>query len=148
VEQDQLQSLRNQVDSLLDEKQRLAEENEKLVADRQKRDERQYAEVEALIRENGELRAAARTTLTGGQALTLFMLGPLFLAFVFLGLIIVWKTTSDPQRVGPYLNEILLAFSIFSNPVSAAAGVIVGLMSEEIKAKAGTLLKGGNGEGA
>jgi len=84
-----------------------------------------------------ELRASTKTTLTGGQFLTIVMLGPLFLAFVALGVIIVFKVTSKPAEVAPHLDVILLALSIFANPVSAASGVIVGLMSDEIKAKIG-----------
>ena len=84
-----------------------------------------------------ELKAGTKTTLTGGQFLTIVMLGPLFLAFVALGVIIVFKVTSKPAEVAPHLDVILLALSIFANPVSAASGVIVGLMSDEIKAKIG-----------
>jgi|TARA_R110002020_G_scaffold4407_1_gene19311 hypothetical protein len=82
-----------------------------------------------------ELKASTKTTLSGGQFLTIVMLGPLFLAFVALGVIIVFKVTSKPAEVAPHLDVILLALSIFANPVSAASGVIVGLMSDEIKAK-------------
>ena len=84
-----------------------------------------------------ELEASNKTTLTGGQFLTFLMLGPLFLAFVALGVIIVYKVTSNPATVAPHLDVILLALSIFSLPVTSAAGVIVALMSDEIKAKIG-----------
>ena len=84
-----------------------------------------------------ELEASNKTTLTGGQFLTMLMLGPLFLAFVALGVIIVYKVTSNPATVAPHLDVILLALSIFSLPVTSAAGVIVALMSDEIKAKIG-----------
>ncbi len=84
-----------------------------------------------------ELEASNKTTLTGGQFLTILMLGPLFLAFVALGVIIVYKVTSNPATVAPHLDVILLALSIFSLPVTSAAGVIVALMSDEIKAKIG-----------
>ena len=90
-----------------------------------------------------ELEASTKTTLTGGQFLTIVMLGPLFLAFVTLGVLIVWRVTSKPAEVAPHLDVILLALSIFSLPVSSAAGVIVGLMSDEIKAK---ISSGGNNE--
>lgn len=82
-----------------------------------------------------ELEASSKTTLSGGQFLTILMLGPLFLAFVALGVIIVWKVTSNPATVAPHLDVILLSLSIFSVPVTSAAGVIVGLMSDEIKSK-------------
>ena len=84
-----------------------------------------------------DLEASNKTTLTGGQFLTILMLGPLFLAFVALGVIIVYKVTSNPATVAPHLDVILLALSIFSLPVTSAAGVIVALMSDEIKAKIG-----------
>jgi hypothetical protein len=90
-----------------------------------------------------ELEASTKTTLTGGQFLTIVMLGPLFLSFVSLGVLIVWRVTSNPAEVAPHLDVILLALSIFSVPVTSAAGVIVGLMSDEIKAK---ISSGGNNE--
>ena len=80
-----------------------------------------------------ELEASTKTTLTGSQFLTIVLVGPLFLAFVTLGVLIVWKTTSKPAEIAPHLDIILVAFSIFSVPVTSAAGVIVGLMSDELK---------------
>ena len=77
-----------------------------------------------------ELKAATRTTLSGAEFLTICLVGPLFLAFVALGVIIVWKVTSKPAEVAPHLDIILVAFAIFANPVTAAAGVIVGRMKE------------------
>lgn len=82
-----------------------------------------------------ELEARTKTTLTGAQFLTIVLIGPLFLAFVTLGVLIVWKTTSKPAEVAPHLDIILVAFSIFALPVTSAAGVIVGLMSDEIKSR-------------
>ena len=82
-----------------------------------------------------ELEQKTKTTLTGRQFLTICLVGPLFLAFVTLGVLIIWKTTSKPQEIAPHLDIILVAFSIFSVPVTSAAGVIVGLMSDEIKAR-------------
>lgn len=82
-----------------------------------------------------ELQARTRTTLTGMQFLTIVLIAPLFLAFVTLGVLIVWKTTSRPAEVAPHLDIILVAFAIFANPVTAAAGVIVGLMADELKTK-------------
>jgi len=84
-----------------------------------------------------ELELRTKTTLTGSQFLTIVLVGPLFLAFVTLGVLIVWKTTSKPSEVAPHLDVILLALSIFSLPVTSAAGHIVSLMSDEIKAKIG-----------
>jgi hypothetical protein len=82
-----------------------------------------------------ELEQKTKTTLSGSQFLTICLVGPLFLAFVTLGVLIIWKTTSKPQEIAPHLDIILVAFSIFSVPVTSAAGVIVGLMSDEIKAR-------------
>ena len=78
-----------------------------------------------------ELKASTKTTLTGSQFLTIVLIGPLFLAFVTLGVLIVWKTTSKPAEIAPHLDIILVAFAIFANPVTAAAGVIVGMMQED-----------------
>ena len=80
-----------------------------------------------------ELEASTKTTLTGSQFLVICLVGPLFLAFVALGVLIVWKTTSRPAEIAPHLDIILVAFAIFANPVTAAAGVIVGLMADEVK---------------
>jgi hypothetical protein len=82
-----------------------------------------------------ELEAGNKTTITGTQFLTIVLVGPLFLAFVTLGVLIVWKTTSKPAEIAPHLDIILVAFAIFANPVTAAAGVIVGLMSDELKGR-------------
>ena len=68
-----------------------------------------------------ELKASTKTTLTGSQFLTIVLVGPLFLAFVTLGVLIVWKTTSKPAEIAPHLDIILVAFAIFANPVTAAA---------------------------
>jgi len=81
------------------------------------------------------LEAKTKTTLTGSQFLTIVLVGPLFLAFVTLGVLIVWKTTSKPAEIAPHLDIILVAFAIFANPVTAAAGVIVGLMQDDMKQK-------------
>ena len=82
-----------------------------------------------------ELEARTKTTLTGTQFLTIVLIGPLFLAFVTLGVLIVWKTTSKPAEIAPHLDIILVAFSIFALPVTAAASSIVAIMSDEIKSR-------------
>ena len=82
-----------------------------------------------------ELEARTKTTLTGSQFLTIVLIGPLFLAFVTLGVLIVWKTTSKPAEIAPHLDIILVAFSIFALPVTAAASSIVAIMSDEIKSR-------------
>ena len=82
-----------------------------------------------------ELEARTKTTLTGSQVLTIVLVGPVFLAFVALGVIIVWKVTSRPAEIAPHLDIILVAFAIFANPVTAAAGVIVGMMQDDGRKK-------------
>tara|TARA_R100000306_G_C4282950_1_gene96053 strand:- start:259 stop:585 length:327 start_codon:yes stop_codon:yes gene_type:complete len=84
-----------------------------------------------------ELEASTKTTLTGSQFLVIVLVGPLFFAFVTLGVLIVYKVTSKPAEVAPHLDVILLALSIFSLPVTSAAAAIVGIMSDELKAKIG-----------
>ena len=84
-----------------------------------------------------ELEASTKTTLTGSQFLVIILVGPLFMAFVTLGVLIVYKVTSKPAEVAPHLDVILLALSIFSLPVTSAAAAIVGIMSDELKAKIG-----------
>jgi hypothetical protein len=92
-------------------------------------------ELEEARQRIAELEVRTKTTLTGSQFLTIVLIGPLFLAFVTLGVLIVWKTTSKPAEIAPHLDIILVAFSIFALPVTSAAGVIVGLMSDEIKGR-------------
>ena len=82
-----------------------------------------------------ELEAKTKTTLTGSQFLTIVLVGPLFLAFVTLGVPIVWKTTSKPAEIAPHLDIILVAFAIFANPVTAAASVVVSMMQDDVRKK-------------
>jgi len=90
----------------------------------------------ALAREEiAELRVKATTTLSGNEFLTLLMVFPVIAAFVVLGVVIVWKTTSNPDQVAPHLDIILVAFAIFSNPVSGAIGAVVGKFAEEKRQK-------------
>jgi len=90
----------------------------------------------ALAREEiAELRIKATTTLSGNEFLTLLMEFPVIAAFVILGVIIVWKTTSNPDQVAPHLDIIRVAFAIFSNPVSGAIGAVVGKFAEEKRQK-------------
>tara|TARA_R100000306_G_C4269338_1_gene89334 strand:+ start:31 stop:381 length:351 start_codon:yes stop_codon:yes gene_type:complete len=94
-------------------------------------------ELEASRGQIGELEAKAKTSLSGAQFLTLVLVGPLFMAFVATGVLIVYKTLSRPAEVAPHLDIILVSFAIFANPVTAAAASIVSLMSDEIKSKLG-----------
>ena len=77
----------------------------------------------------------ATTTLSGTEFLTLILLAPVVAAFVILGIIIIWKVTSSPETVGPYLDIILLALAVVSNPVSAGVGTLMGRYAEEVKQK-------------
>ena len=84
-----------------------------------------------------DLESKGKTSLSGAQFLTLVLVGPLFMAFVATGVLIVYKTLSRPAEVAPHLDIILVSFAIFANPVTAAAAAIVSLISDEIKAKLG-----------
>jgi len=50
-----------------------------------------------------ELEARTKTTLTGTQFLTIVLVGPRFLAFLILGVLIVLQTTSKPAEIAPHL---------------------------------------------
>ena len=88
----------------------------------------------ALAREEiGSLRVKATTTLSGTEFLTLLMLGPVVAAFVILGIIIVWKTTSNFDQVAPHLDIILVAYAIFATPTTAGLAAITSRFSKEDK---------------
>jgi hypothetical protein len=77
---------------------------------------------EALIQARVEierLKSKTSTTLTGTEFLTLLFVLPIILSFVILGVIIVWKTTSNPAEVAPHLDIVLVAMGLFSGPVTA-----------------------------
>ena len=77
---------------------------------------------EALIQARVEierLKSKTSTTLTGTEFLTLLFVLPIILSFVILGVIIVWKTTSNPAEVAPHLDILLVAMGLFSGPVTA-----------------------------
>jgi glucan phosphoethanolaminetransferase (alkaline phosphatase superfamily) len=65
------------------------------------------------------LKAKTSTTLSGTEFLTLLFVLPIILSFVCLGIIIVWKTTSNPDEVAPHLDIVLVAMGLFSGPVTA-----------------------------
>ena len=78
--------------------------------------------VEQLIQARVEierLKSKSATTLSGTEFLTLLFVLPIILAFVVLGTIIIWKTTSNAAEVAPHLDIILVAFAMFSGPVTA-----------------------------
>ncbi|ANS03246.1 hypothetical protein [uncultured Mediterranean phage uvDeep-CGR2-KM18-C74] len=84
-----------------------------------------------------ELEAKSRTHLSGSQFLVLVLIGPLFMAFLSMGILVCWQTLNRPEQIGPHLEKILLAMSLFSGPCIAAASALTGLMSDEVKAKIG-----------
>ena len=73
----------------------------------------------------------ATTTLSGSEFLTLIMLAPLVAAFIILGIIIVWKTTSNPSAVAPHLDIILVAFAIIATPTTAGLAAITARFASE-----------------
>ena len=75
------------------------------------------------------------TVISGTELHVILCFFPLCAAFVILGIIIIWKVTSSPETVGPYLDVILLALAVVSNPVSAGIGTLLGRYSEEAKNK-------------
>jgi hypothetical protein len=59
------------------------------------------------------------------------MVFPLIMSFTILGIIIVWKTTSNPAEVAPHLDLVLVAMGLFSGPVTAFVATLAQrLMSE------------------
>jgi hypothetical protein len=81
--------------------------------------------------EIANLKVRTVTTLSGADLVTVLMLLPLVLCFVVLGTLIVYKTTTNPTQVAPHLDLILVSLAIFSNPVSAAMGAIMGRYSDQ-----------------
>ena len=81
-----------------------------------------------------KVKLRATTTLSGAEFLTLIMLAPVVAAFVILGIIIVWKTTSNPAAVAPHLDIILVAYAIFATPTTAGLASITARFAREEKA--------------
>ena len=79
------------------------------------------------------IKLRATTTLSGAEFLTLIMLAPVVAAFVILGIIIVWKTTSNPAAVAPHLDIILVAYAIFATPTTAGLAAITARFAKEEK---------------
>ena len=75
------------------------------------------------------------TVISGTELLVILCFFPMVAACVVLAIIIVWKVTSRPEAVGPYLDIILLALAVVANPVSAGIGALLGRYSEEVKQK-------------
>jgi hypothetical protein len=98
-------------------------------------DEEQVRELQdRLIAQAGEmerLKARSVTTLSGAEFMTILMVFPLIMSFTILGIIIVWKTTSNPAEVAPHLDLVLVAMGLFSGPVTAFVATLAQrLMSE------------------
>ena len=75
--------------------------------------------------EISELKLKTTTVLSADHFLALVVTVPLLAAFTILGILLVWRTTSNPAASAPYLRDWWLVLSIFSNPVSAIVGAIV-----------------------
>jgi hypothetical protein len=82
-----------------------------------------------------ELKLKSTTVISGTELLVILCFFPLCASFVCLSIIIIWKVTSAPATVGPFLDIILLALAVVSNPVSAGVGSILGRYSEEVRQK-------------
>ena len=95
---------------------------------------------ERLIESTAEierLKAKSTTTLSGTEFMTILMVFPVILSFVILGVIIVWKTTSNPTEVAPHLDIVLVAMGLFSGPVTAFIATLAQRLMTESKAKGG-----------
>ena len=75
------------------------------------------------------------TVISGTELLVILCFFPMVAAFVILSVIVIWRVTSSPETVGPFLDVILLAVAIISNPVSAGLGALMGRYAEESKQK-------------
>ena len=78
-----------------------------------------------------ELKISSKTTITGAQFLAIVLVGPLFLSFCVLGVLIVWKTLSNPAQIAPHLELILISFAIFATPVTSAAGIVISQIQQK-----------------
>ena len=81
------------------------------------------------------LKAKTSTTLSGTEFLTLLFVLPVILSFVCLGILIVYKTTSNPAEVAPHLDIVLVAMGLFSGPVTAFIATISQRLVAEGKQK-------------
>jgi hypothetical protein len=88
-----------------------------------------------------EMEGKRSTTLSGVQFLVLITFFPMVLAFLLLAGRMIWSATGDPE-VLKNIEGLLAALAILSNPVSMGMGVIMGALSDEIKA----LVKNGGGK--
>ncbi len=104
-------------------------------------DEEQVRELQdRLIAQAGameRLKARSVTTLSGAEFMTILMVFPLIMSFTILGIIIVWKTTSNPAEVAPHLDLVLVAMGLFSGPVTAFVATLAQRLMSESKPKGG-----------
>ena len=77
------------------------------------------AELTQALVEIERLKQSSKTTLSGTEFITLIFVFPVIIAFVTLGIIIVWKATSSPAEVAPHLDIVLVAMGLFSGSVTA-----------------------------
>jgi uncharacterized membrane protein len=99
-------------------------------------DIRELREELYLAREElASVKLRSTTVISGTELLVILCFFPMVSAFVVLAIIIVWKVTSNPQEVGPFLDIILLALAVVANPVSAGIGMLMGRYSEDAKNK-------------
>ena len=92
---------------------------------------------ERLIQQTAEierLRAKTSTTLSGTEFITLIFVLPVIISFTVLGIIIVWKTTSNPAEVAPHLDIVLVAMGLFSGPVTAFIATLAQRLMSDGKA--------------
>ena len=82
-----------------------------------------------------KVKLRATTTLSGAEFLTLIMMAPMVAAFVILGIIIVWKTTSNPASVAPHLDLILVAYAVLATPTTAGLAAVTSRFSDEKRGK-------------
>jgi len=65
------------------------------------------------------------TALTGQELIQLLLTLPIIIAFVVLGIRIIWATTSNPEAIAPHLDIILVAFAIFATPTMVIINSVV-----------------------
>jgi len=92
-----------------------------------------YEELSQARVEIERLRSKTSTTLTGTEFLTLIFVLPIILAFVCLGIIIIYKATSNPAEVAPHLDIVLVAMGLFSGPVTAFVATLAQRLVNEDK---------------
>jgi hypothetical protein len=57
------------------------------------------------------------------------------MGFVILGIMIVYKTTSNPSEVAPHLDIVLVAMGLFSGPVTAFVATLAQRLMADAKVK-------------